>query len=243
MNKRYWEYKKEDFNGLNTKDMTLTEIATFLNCKEGKARQVLHCVGLDFKREIKERNSKKFELDIELFLQQYKIKSVSKIAVENGVSIKEVKLYMQKNNINVCRKKTLYCKRIATIYDHILERCYKDNSSSYKYYGARGIKVCEEWKNSRQAFYKWAYSNGYKENLTIDRIDVNKDYCPENCRWVTMEEQANNKSNSKYIEYKGLRLTRTQWEKKLGFKRGLLKDRIDRYGWDIERALETPVKN
>lgn len=68
-------------------------------------------------------------------------------------------------------------------------------------YGGRGINMCDEWKNSFENFYSWAKENGYKENLTIDRIDVNGNYCPENCRWITNKEQQNNKRNNHIIEY------------------------------------------
>ena len=72
-------------------------------------------------------------------------------------------------------------------------RCYNTNSKDYKYYGGRGIKVCDEWKNDFIAFYNWSIKNGYKEDLTIDRINVDGDYEPNNCRWATWKEQANNK--------------------------------------------------
>ena len=82
-------------------------------------------------------------------------------------------------------------------------RCYNENSTAYKHYGGRGITICDEWKNDFQAFHDWAMQNGYDENAirgdcTIDRIDVDGNYCPENCRWVDMKVQANNKRKKKY---------------------------------------------
>lgn len=88
--------------------------------------------------------------------------------------------------------------RLYKVWKGMRERCYYKNHDSYKYYGARGIAVCDEWRNNYAAFEKWALSNGYNRNAkqgecTLDRIDVNGDYCPENCRWVSMSVQNKNK--------------------------------------------------
>ena len=84
-------------------------------------------------------------------------------------------------------------KRLVGIYHGIKQRCYNANRSNFKYYGGRGITMCNEWRNSSQAFYDWAMANGYQENLTIDRINNDGDYEPQNCRWVSIKEQATNK--------------------------------------------------
>ena len=84
-------------------------------------------------------------------------------------------------------------RRLASIYQGMKQRCYNAKRSNYKYYGGRGIVICNEWLNSYQAFFDWAMANGYQENLTIDRINNDGNYEPQNCRWVSTKEQATNK--------------------------------------------------
>ncbi|MFQ3801705.1 hypothetical protein BU097_02430 [Staphylococcus xylosus] len=90
------------------------------------------------------------------------------------------------------------------------KRCYYKNSISYKNYGGRGIQVCNEWKDDYSKFKTWAINNGYDDNLTLDRIDTNKDYHPDNCKWSTVTEQNRNKRNNKLFNYKGQILTQSQ---------------------------------
>lgn len=86
--------------------------------------------------------------------------------------------------------------RIYKVWGGMKSRCYNPNANNYKYYGGRGISVSEDWKDNFLAFYKWSMENGYKEGLTLDREDNGLDYSPENCRWVTMKVQCNNRRNS-----------------------------------------------
>ena len=101
--------------------------------------------------------------------------------------------------------------RIMTIYFDIKNRCYCENNNRFKDYGARGIKMCEEWKNNSSLFVEWAFANGYSDELSIDRIDVDGNYCPENCRWITIKEQSQNKRNSIKFTFFGITKNLKQW--------------------------------
>lgn len=120
-------------------------------------------------------------------------------------------------------------------------RCNCPKVQSYKHYGGRGIKVCEEWQDDFLVFQKWAISNGYQEGLTLDRIDNNGNYEPSNCRWATMKVQANNQRTTLKIEYKGLTKTLHEWADFLGLKPNTLYYRIFKLKWSVERAFNEKV--
>lgn len=130
--------------------------------------------------------------------------------------------------------------RIYRIWRSMKYRCYNSDYSNYENYGGRGIIVCDEWKDNFQAFYNWAIQNGYNDKLTIDRINVNGNYEPMNCRWETMKVQENNKRNNRVLLYNGKEQTITQWADEIGIKRETLISRLNA-GWNIERALTEPV--
>lgn len=123
-------------------------------------------------------------------------------------------------------------------------RCYNPKSKFYKDYGARGIKVCDEWmdkKNGHANFQKWAIENGWKEFLSIDRIDVNGNYEPSNCRWATQKEQANNRRNNVYATIHGVTKTAQEWAEQVGITERAFVSRLN-YGWDEDRLLEPKYK-
>lgn len=127
-------------------------------------------------------------------------------------------------------------ERIGSIFNGIKDRCYNKNNKSYKWYGEKGIKICKEWIDNPKLFENWALSNGYKDDLTIDRIDENKDYCPENCRWVTNINNAKYKSTTSLIEVDGETHTGKDWAKILGFGPNLINNYIRKYG--LENTIE-----
>lgn len=128
--------------------------------------------------------------------------------------------------------------RIYDIWRSMRQRCSNPKCINYHNYGGKGVSVCREWNESFEAFYKWAMDNGYNDELTIDRIDVNKDYDPTNCRWVTYKEQANNKTNNRIIEFKGESRTIAEWADITGIKKATIWARLQK-GWNVERALTT----
>ena len=102
-------------------------------------------------------------------------------------------------------------KRIGRIFKGMFNRCYNQNDKSYRWYGAKGIKICDEWRSNPESFEQWAVENGYNDNLTIDRKKEEKDYCPENCRWITLENNAKYKSTTKVTIVDGISHTGKEW--------------------------------
>lgn len=124
--------------------------------------------------------------------------------------------------------------RLYRVYKGMKSRCNNTNNPSFKSYGARGIRLCPEWNNDFLVFRSWALANGYQEDIdglhcSIDRIDPNKGYSPDNCRWVTKETQANNTRRNSFITINGVRLTVSQWAEKAGTNKQTLYDTMYRF--------------
>lgn len=132
--------------------------------------------------------------------------------------------------------------RLYYIWRSMKARCNLPSQQNYERYGGRGIKVCDEWYNSFESFRDWAYRHGYDDNLTIDRIDSNGDYSPDNCRWSTMKEQARNTRGNHYIEFNGQIKTLVELSEEYNINYDLLKTRINKLHWPTEKALLTPVE-
>lgn len=131
--------------------------------------------------------------------------------------------------------------KLYSVWNTMRHRCYNPKNCKYKNYGGRGIVVCKEWAYKFKPFFKWAMANGYQNGLTIDRIDVNGNYEPTNCRWITMREQYRNRTDNRYVTYKGETKPVVQWCEDLGLPYSTIRARI-LVGWTPERAFTTPVK-
>lgn len=129
--------------------------------------------------------------------------------------------------------------RLFGIWSGMKNRCYNENEPSYKNYGARGIQVYEDWRSSYESFRDWALANGYRDDLTIDRIDVNGNYCPENCRWINWKAQANNKRTNHVIEYCGEKHTIAEWCERLNIPKYIIYDGL-RVGKSFSEIVEAP---
>ena len=131
-------------------------------------------------------------------------------------------------------------KHLYGVWNGIKQRCRNVNNKSYNNYGGRGIDIIDEWADNYEAFYNWAIKNGYKRGMEIDRIDNNGNYCEENCRFVTKETQANNKRNVKLYTINGVTKSLPQWCREYGKDYFLIRQRVYKLGWTIEKALLTP---
>ena len=130
--------------------------------------------------------------------------------------------------------------RLFRIWVHMRGRCNNPTDKRYADYGGRGISITKEW-DEYIAFKKWALQNGYSNNLTIDRIDNNGNYCPDNCRWVTNKVQCNNRRSNRIITIDGITMNEREWAEYLQIPRYILSTRLHR-GMSEEEAIKTPVR-
>lgn len=130
--------------------------------------------------------------------------------------------------------------KLYKIWLSMKHRCSPSKGGSRKYYYSKGIRVGSKWINSFENFMK-DMGNSYFEGAQIDRIDNNKDYCKENCRWATVIEQANNKSTSHFLTFNGKKQTTANWGRETGLKAATIRRRIE-LGYTVERALTEPLK-
>lgn len=140
--------------------------------------------------------------------------------------------------------------RIYKVYYAIKQRCFQPTAKNYNAYGGRGITMCKEWADSFMSFYNWSVSNGYKEELlengrnkwTLDRIDNNGNYEPNNCRWVVLKENERNKRTNRIVEFNGEKHSLVEWAEILKVPVSRLYNRLFD-GWSVERAFTTPVNS
>lgn len=130
--------------------------------------------------------------------------------------------------------------RLHKIWESMHSRCENPNHKHYANYGGRGIRVCDKW-NEYVPFRDWAIKAGYNDNLTLDRIEVNGNYEPSNCRWATIREQQNNKRSNRLVQFNGVSHTISEWSGIVGIKKTTIKERLNA-GWTIEKVLTEPVR-
>lgn len=127
--------------------------------------------------------------------------------------------------------------RLYRIWSLMKKRCYRNENENFKHYGGRGIEVCEEWKKDFIAFRSWALSHGYADNLSIDRIDVNGNYEPSNCRWADIKTQANNRRNNHIITYLNNDYTVSEFAELLKVSYWTVSNQL-KLGWSIEKIVQ-----
>ena len=163
-----------------------------------------------------------------------KEKIVNKTELVRG-NVKSCGCLRKENCAN--RSHNLSNSRIYRTWTNMKARCYNKKDERYRLYGGRGIHICDEWKNSFLSFYNWAISNGYKDNLQIDRINNDGNYEPSNCRWADRKTQCRNKQKNIFLCYKGEKHCIAEWAEKLKIKSVTIRARL-RKGYSIENILK-----
>lgn len=183
--------------------------------------------------------SGKHEIMYECVCNCGNVKTVRISSLKNG-NTKSCGCYRAKSSSDRRTKHGASQEKIYRVWRTMKDRCESPTNKSYYLYGGRGIKVCEEWHDSA-VFIAWAKENGYVEGTTLDRIDSNKDYCPENCRWVDRTTQNNNTSRNHMITFNGKTQTMAEWSRETGISYHAIKSRLNKYHWSVEDALTKPV--
>ena len=158
-----------------------------------------------------------------------------------GCLSKEVAKTRDYKNVNRPVKHGGAKTRLYYEWTHIKARCYNQNTSNYDDYGGRGIIMCDDWNNSFESFRDWAIANGYNDNLTIDRIDVDGNYEPSNCRWATQKEQSNNRRNNIIVEINGEKKALKQWCEIYNKNYQRAHYRMRKLHWDATDAIFLPI--
>lgn len=171
------------------------------------------------------------------------VRKVTKITLKNGTSKSCgcLKLETSYKNLDTSTHK-LSKTRIYKIWKGMKDRCYNSKTPIYKNYGARNIKVCDEWKNDFMNFYNWSMDNGYNENLSIDRINVNDDYKPSNCRWADRITQQRNTRKNVFITYNGETHCMKEWAEIVKMPYKLLQQRLKRDKLTFEQAITKEIR-
>ena len=171
-------------------------------------------------------------------LNDFYVRENGKIRKDCKICVKErLNEYRKNNYLKIMDQEKKFRKfhPLYFVWQGIMARCTNPNNPAFKRYGGRGIKVCNDWAKYEN-FEKDMFST-YQKGLQIERINNNGNYCPENCRWATPQEQSNNRRDNHLISYKGISMTIPRWADKIGIKRSTLGMRIYKYGWSVEKAL------
>ena len=131
--------------------------------------------------------------------------------------------------------------KLHYMYDNMRKRCYRPGTNRYERYGGRGIGICDEWRNDRSEFYRWALENGWQEGMSIDRINVDGHYSPSNCRFIPIGRQSSNTSRNRFLCWRGRKQTVSDWARELGIRSSALQHRVDR-GWSLDRIFTQPFR-
>lgn len=225
---------------------TLAELACFYGCSYDKMWKICKVNGIKPLSGHNGRTTNNERILDKNFAEEHTLQEIANyynisLAYTRNLCKKQGVKYLSKAPTIATWALTYNRGRVRSVYYSMLRRCYNSKCSDYKNYGARGITVCKEWKENCCNFYQWAKDSGYAEGLTLDRIDTDKNYCPDNCRWITRREQNLNQRRTLWVTYKGVRKQVSYWAEEYGIPRQVLVDRIFRNKWDLERAFTEKV--